>query len=265
MGRACGVGPGAGSFDVPMEADEYIKLADLEDDIWYFRAAHAHVRRELLAHVPVSRPAKMLDAGCGTGGLVKRFAPLSPHWSWSGIDFMPQACELALRRCPGCDIRQASVLQLPFEDASFDVVISMDVMCQLSHPDESDRALFEFARVLSPGGLLILNAPAYKWMWSYHDVACQSRHRYSRREFREQILKASFRLNRLTHWNALPFPLVLIKRKVFAGPIGSSDLRMQSAVVETVMRGVMGVERAWLHLGGRFAWGTSLFAAATKI
>ncbi len=248
-----------------MEADEYLKLAELEDDIWYFRAAHAHVRRELLAHVVPGHPAKLLDAGCGTGGLLKRFGSLSPHWSWHGIDFMPQACELALRRCPGCDIRQASALQLPYEDASFDVVTSMDLMCQLSYPGESDRALAEIGRVLRPGGFLVMNAPAYRWMWSYHDVACQSRHRYSRREFKEQILKASFRLDRLTHWNALPFPLVFIKRKLFASPIGSSDLQMQPAVVEAMLRGVMAVERAWLRLGGRFAWGTSLFATATKI
>lgn len=247
-----------------MEADEYLKLAELEDDIWFFRAAHAHVRRELLAHVPISRPAKILDAGCGTGGLLKRLADLSPSWTWSGIDFMPQACALARRRNPDCDIREASVLQLPFDDGSFDAVTCMDVLCQISYPEDSDRALAEIARVLKPGGLMVVNAPAYMWMWSYHDVACQSRHRYSRRDFRQQILNAGFRLDRLTHWNAIPFPLVLIKRKLFAGPPGSSDLHRQPTLVEAMMRGVMGIERAWLHLGGRFAWGTSLFAAATR-
>lgn len=195
---------------------------------------------------------------------MKRLAGLSPHWTWSGIDLIPQAWALAQQRNPDCDIGEASILELPFENGSFDAATCMDVLCQISYPGDSDRALAEIARVLKPGGLLVVNAPAYRWMWSYHDVACQSRHRYSRGEFRQQILDAGFRLDRLTHWNAIPFPLVLIKRKLFAGPPGSSDLHRQPTVVEAMMRGVMGVERAWLRLGGRFAWGTSLFAAATK-
>ena len=101
-----------------MEADEYLKLADLEDDIWFFRAAHAHVRRELLRHLPISRPARILDAGCGTGGLLKRLAGLSPHWTWSGIDLIPQAWALAQQRNPDCDIGEASILELPFENGS---------------------------------------------------------------------------------------------------------------------------------------------------
>jgi len=259
--------PGAvavAGIDCFMEPDEYLKLADLDDEIWYFRAAHAHVRRELLEHLPASKTAEILDAGCGAGGLLKRLGSLSPHWSWSGVDFMPQACELARQRCPGRDIREASILELPFADRSFDAVTCIDLFCQLAHPVESDRAISEVARVLRPGGLLVLNAPAYKWMWSYHDDACQSRHRYSRREFTQQIVKSGFHLNRLTHWNALPFPLIFLKRKLFPGSPGSSDLEARSAVVEAMMRGVMGVERAWIGVGGRFAWGTSLFASATS-
>ena len=247
-----------------MQADEYVKLADVEDDLWYFRALHAHVRRELLARVPTTQATRILDAGCGTGGLLKRVVPLSSHWTWSAIDFMPQACELTRLRCPGCDIREASVTSLPFDDASFDVVASVDVICQVPYPVDSTKALAEFMRILRPGGFLILNVPAYRWMWSYHDISCHTRHRYSRKEFREQIVHAGFRLGRISHWNALPFPLVVAKRKLFVSPPGASDVRAQPAMIEGVLRGAMAVEQAWLRTGGSFAWGTSLFATATK-
>lgn len=247
-----------------MESAEYVKLAEVEDELWYFHALHAHVRRELQSHLPSTRQIRLLDAGCGTGGLLKRLQPHWPNWRWHGIDFMPQACESARRRCPGCDIREGSVLSLPYADESFDGVVSLDVLCQLSYPGESTRALAEFMRVLRPGGLLVLNVPAYRWMWSYHDVAVHSRHRYARKELREQIVQAGFRMARMSHWNALTFPVAVVKRKLFVSPPGSSDVRLQPAIVDRTFRGIMAVEKAWLQAGGRFAWGTSLLASATK-
>src|SRR5690348_3275693 len=80
-----------------MEAEEYRKLADVEDRMWYFRALHAHVEREL-TRLLGSRLAAVLDAGCGTGGLILRLARRHPAWRWSGIDLSETACELALER-----------------------------------------------------------------------------------------------------------------------------------------------------------------------
>src|SRR5690606_5474572 len=98
----------AGTNQKPMQADEYLKLVEVEDRLWYFRSLHAHVRREL-SRLPAAMPLRVLDAGCGTGGLIARLGPEQPAWRWTGIDFMPMACEWARRRCPGSEIRQASI------------------------------------------------------------------------------------------------------------------------------------------------------------
>ena len=58
-----------------MQTDEYLKLAEVEDRMWYFRSLHAHVDRELrpvLARGSATPPAHVLDAGCGTGGFLRR-------------------------------------------------------------------------------------------------------------------------------------------------------------------------------------------------
>jgi SAM-dependent methyltransferase len=73
----------------------------------------------------------------------------------------------------------ASITALPFADASFEAVVSADVICRVNNPEV---AVAEFYRVLKPGGVLVVNAPAYQWMWSYHDDTCQTQHRYGRRE-----------------------------------------------------------------------------------
>ena len=247
-----------------MQSDEYLKLAEVEDDMWYFRSLHAHTRRELGKRHSSTQSLSLLDAGCGTGGLLLRLQAAFPRWTWSGIDFMPLACELARRRCPGCDIREASVTALPFADATFDAVASVDVLSQIEFPRESSQAARELNRVLKPGGTLVINVPAYRWMWSYHDISCHTRHRFALREVREMLESAGFRVERLTRWNALTFPMIVAKRKLFARAGDTSDVKPQPVLVEWVVRGLMALEHAWMRVGGGWGWGTSILAVGVK-
>lgn len=228
--------------------------------MWYFRSLHAHVEREL---APVVRPgAAVLDAGCGTGGLILRLRAQRPEWIFSGIDFMPIACELARKRCGGgVDVRVASITKLPFADATFDAVVSADVICQVDNPE---TAAAEFFRVLRPGGIVVLNVPAYMWMWSYHDDSCQTKHRYTRPEIAALLQGAKFVGARTTHWNALPFPVVWAKRKLFRTRRDTSDVKEYPRTVDAVFNRLMAVEHAWVRRGGTWAWGTSVFGVARK-
>jgi SAM-dependent methyltransferase len=254
-----------------MQTDEYLKLAEVEDQMWYFRSLHAHVHREMRRGLSggAVREAKreaaaphVLDAGCGTGGLILRLRAAEPAWTFAGIDFMPIACELARKRCgPEVDIRVASITELPFPDESFDALVSADVVCQVDNPEVAAR---EFFRILRPGGVAILNCPAYMWMWSYHDDSCQTKHRYTRPEMDALLRDAGFTERATTHWNALPFPVVWAKRKLFRRPSDTSDVKQYPAPIEAGFNGLMALEHAWLRAGGRWAWGTSVFASARK-
>ncbi len=243
-----------------MNNEEYLKLAEVEDRMWYFRSLHAHVGRELAPALPAA--AAVLDAGCGTGGLILRLRAQHPGWRYAGIDFMPIACELARQRCGAeVDVRVASITKLPFADASFDAVVSADVVCQVDNPE---AAFAEFFRVLRPGGIVVINVPAYMWMWSYHDDSCQTKHRYTRPEVAALFGGAKFAGPRTTHWNALPFPVVWAKRKLFRTSRDSSDVKEYPRIVDAAFGGLMAIEHAWLRGGGRWAWGTSVFGVARK-
>ena len=244
-----------------MEADEYRKLAEVEDAMWYFRALHGHVEHELAQTLRRSAAA-VLDAGCGTGGLIRRLMARRPAWRWTGVDLSPLACELARQRGgQTVEIKEASVTALPFAEGVFDAVVSADV---LYHVDDDEGALREFFRVLRPGGAVVINVPAYRWLWSYHDEAVHSRRRYGRREMIAKLTAAGFTGVQATHWNTLPFPLVVARRKLFPAPRDGSDVRLFAPPVEAGFNAAMAVERAWLSGVGRLPFGSSILAVARK-
>ena len=242
-----------------MDAEEYRKLAAVEDGMWYFRALHAHLERELAAHQPAG-PARLLDAGCGTGGLIRRLAPRHPEWRWTGVDVSPLACELARAR-GGVEVVEGSVTALPFRDGEFSAVVSADV---LYHLDDDEAALREMTRVLQPGGVAVINVPAHRWLWSYHDVAVAGRRRYTRLELAGKLARAGLTALRLTHWNSVLLPAIAARRKLFPAPRSGSDVKLAPPLVERALTAVMAGESAWLRHVSNLPAGSSILAVARR-
>lgn len=91
----------------------------------------------------------VLEIGCGTGLLLKEVDALAS--SARGIDISTGMLETA--RARGLDVMEGDATDLPYDDASFDVVYSFKV---LAHVRDIDRALREAARVTRRGGILVL-------------------------------------------------------------------------------------------------------------
>jgi SAM-dependent methyltransferase len=244
----------------PMQADEYRKMAEVEDAMWYYRALHRHVGRSLAENLPEIEMPKVLDAGCGTGGLLRHLRAAQPAWGLSGLDFSPLACELARERT-GLEITQGSILALPFADAAFDAVASCDVVCQVTEPALALREIF---RVLRPGGVLVMTMPAYQWMWSYHDQEVGNLRRYSRGETAALLTSAGFSNERITYWNMLPLPLAILRRKIFPPKQAASDVRLYPAPVEAMFNAMMALELAWVRHVTILPCGSTVLAAGRK-
>jgi SAM-dependent methyltransferase len=228
--------------------------------MWYFLSLHRHIERGLRSTLGVRPGAQILDAGCGTGGLIRRLSPQNPSWQWTGVDLSPLACESSRNRCTA-EIVEASVEALPFAAERFDGVSSADV---LYHVTDDRRALGEFFRVLKPGGVVVLNVPAYRWLWSYHDEAVHSQRRYGRRELLVKLREAGFINVKTTFWNTLLFPLIVIRRKCFPAPKSGSDVQLGSPLAEKIFNGLMKAEHAWLRKVGSLPFGSSIYAVARK-
>ncbi len=87
-------------------------------------------------------------------GLVAALAPRAS--SVTGVDVSPQIVAAARQRFPELTAVEADVRTLPFADASFDTVISNSTLDHFDHADEIERSLAELARVLAPGGRLLV-------------------------------------------------------------------------------------------------------------
>ena len=227
--------------------------------MWYYRALHRHVVRSLVRALPPG-PAQVLDAGCGTGGLLRRLHAAQPDWRLTGLDFSAVACEFARERTGG-EVVLGSVAALPFPDASFDAVVSCDVLCQV--PDAA-RAAREIDRCLRPGGVAVLTMPAYQWMYSYHDRETANLRRYTRGEVSALLRDAGLGIIGGTYWNMLPFPLAVVRRKIFPPGRPGSDVTLFPAPVEAAFNGLMALEHAWIFCGGRLPFGSSVLTVARK-
>ena len=122
------------------------------------RSAQTHAAF-LLAHLRDS--SRLLDCGCGPGSMTCDFARIVRDGHVTGIDREASQIERARSHAAGLGLMNAtfevgSIYELPFPDASFDIVFAHAVFEHLSAPD---AALAEMRRVLAPGGRVALRSP----------------------------------------------------------------------------------------------------------
>jgi SAM-dependent methyltransferase len=245
-----------------VERSEYERLAAVEERMWWFRALHDNLVAAL-AGAAITPLRRVLDAGCGTGGLLLRLARTLPEAALVGLDIDAGAAAVA-RGKSGRAICVGSVAALPFADASFDAILSADVLC---HRGVDERAtLAGFRRCLKPGGALILNLPAYRWLYSAHDAAVDNARRYGRAELHDMLAAAGFAGIRSVYWNSFLFPLMVLRRKLrrrgTAGP--QSDVALLPAIFERLFHAVTQLEGRLLRAGGGLPFGGSILATAVR-
>lgn len=243
-----------------MERSEYERLASAEDRMWWFRGLHANLAGVFAEDLPTGR---VLDAGCGTGGLMVRLAARLPDAAIIGLDLDTGAAAVA-RGKSGRPVCVGSVDRLPLAASSLDAILSADVLCHKGIDEAA--ALRDFRRCLKPGGRLVLNLPAYRWLYSQHDVAVDNARRYARAEVAHLLAAAGFARIRTRYWNTFLFPLMVLRRKLWwRGAVGvASDVALLPAPVERAFGAVMALESRLVGAGFPLPFGGSILAIAVK-
>ena len=244
-----------------MEIEEYRRLREHEERYWWHVGRRALLEALLRWGVPPDPARPALDVGCGTGA---NFALLSPYGRFYGSEIALEACATGSTR-PGRPVVLARGEALPFADAALGLVTMFDV---LEHVAAEDAFLTEVYRVLRPGGLLLLSVPAYKFLWSEHDVSLHHHRRYVRSTLRASLLRNSLRPIRVTHAMAsifLPVAAVRWWGRVFPSRSGAKSSYVSTpAPLGALLTAALKLEAAWLGVAD-IPFGTSVLALASKV
>jgi len=241
-----------------MQTDDIKRLAEVEDTMWYF---HALNRRMLLPLAELTtQNASTLDAGCGTGGLIKALQSVGANWSIRVLITLPWPAPMHASELSA--IKEGSIEALPFGDGQFDAVLTADVICQI---DDASVALAECQRVLKSGGILAINFAAINWMCSYHDELMDTRYRFRRSELANLLRQAGFEITLSSYANTLIFPLIFARRKIFVPRYPTSDVKPYPPVVDAFCGSMAALEYLLLRIGIKLPVGNSIFIVARKV
>ncbi|HEY0003174.1 MAG TPA: class I SAM-dependent methyltransferase [Pyrinomonadaceae bacterium] len=117
--------------------------------------------REAVSEMPDERRA-FADLGCGSGVILCEVLATKKNWKGFGLDISPNAVSYALRLAAHkglagrAEVSTGDIANLPYENASLDLVIASEV---IEHMPEPEQVVKEIARVLRPGGKLIMTMP----------------------------------------------------------------------------------------------------------
>jgi SAM-dependent methyltransferase len=98
-----------------------------------------------------------------------------------------------------------NLASLPLSSRSFDVIVALDV---LEHLDDDETGLREAARVLRPGGVLLVTVPALPSLWGAQDIISHHRRRYTKETLYDAFARADLPRPDVAYFNMLLFPAV---------------------------------------------------------
>jgi len=235
-----------------MQPEDYNYLYELEDHFWWFSGMRTIAGAVLDQYCEANCDRRVLDAGCGTGSNLLWLQRYAGDGKIYGIDISFQALQMSRQRGPE-RLVQASVTELPFDDSSFDLVTSFDVLVQLPTPGADVQAIREMYRVLRPGGIGFVRAAAFEWLRSGHDKALGTQKRYRLSELSSRLESNGLVVLRTTYANSLLLPAIAFRRLLLkrAGLVDSgSDVKPLPPWLEPlnmIMRRILQIEAAWLE------------------
>jgi len=151
---------------------------------------------------------KILNVGTGTGFTSEL---LSKYGDVTSVEY-ESSCVEFVNTNTSLHLLQGSILDLKFDDNSFDLVCAFDV---IEHVEDDSKAANEMIRVAKKDGYVFISVPAFKSLWSRHDLI---NHHY-RRYKKEQIFSLFLKSNKLqniysTYFNTILFIPIYIARKL---------------------------------------------------
>lgn len=191
-----------------MQPDEYDKLERIDAVHWFYSGKRAIVRHFIERFLQLTKDDLLIDAGTGTG---RWPVEMSQYCRVLGLDDHEESIRLARPKLEavGGKLLQTPLDRIDMPDRCASVVTAMDV---LEHLDDDASAMRELARLVRPGGLIVITVPALRWLWSDWDVVLHHRRRYHRADLRRLVEQPDLEILHLKYTNFFALPLIMLVR-----------------------------------------------------
>ncbi|WP_278391314.1 class I SAM-dependent methyltransferase [Sphingobium yanoikuyae] len=237
-----------------MDRSAYTSMNAQEGEHWWFVARRAIIDGLIRDHVALPDDARILEAGCGTGG---NLALLAQHGNVDALEYDDEARAIAAAR--GVATVEAGALpeKVGFGDRRYDLIALLDV---LEHVDQDEASLAALRGRLAAGGRLLVTVPAVPWLWSDHDVLHHHKRRYTHDGLARVAAAAGLRVEASGYFNSLLFPLAVAQR--LAHQLLRREAPLDARPAPWLNRSLQQVFAAERHMLGRinFPIGLSLYA-----
>jgi trans-aconitate methyltransferase len=243
--------------------DEYERMYQAEQRLWWYRVLHQKVGTYLQKQFGERADLAILDAGCGTGGMLL-------HLKKQGFDqiegFDYDADGVAFSQERGLAVVQHDLTQIATYQPGrqYDVIICNDVFTYF--PDQTIIGVMAVIRQrLKPGGLFITNNNAHAAFAGIHDVVVGGQKRFVQADMKRLAAAAGLRVTYATYWSLLLSPLIMVVRawqrfQMRRGKVDfsqqASDVAVPPALINQTLYGLVKLEEALLPSG---PFGSSIF------
>jgi len=208
------------------------------------------------------RDLRIIDCGCGTGHNIRM---LSSYGRVVGFDLNDGG--VAMTRASGATVVRGDVARAPFASGLFDIATSFDVL-QCIEPDAV--AVREMARMVRPGGAVVVSMAALEMLRGDHSVSWQEVRRYTPAMARQLFTQAGLNVERVSFLFGSLFPLMLTVRmaqrllRPFRTYRPDTDIAVPSAPVNGLLTAVV-IAEAWVARHVPMPVGSSLLVVGRKL
>jgi len=212
--------------------------------------------------------AVVLDIGCSSGFLLSALRTEWPSAAVMGSDFLLEPLERLAAREPGIPLMQFDLVRCPLPDASIDAVVMLNV---LEHIKDDRAALAQAARIVKPGGLVVIEVPAGPHLYDAYDEYLQHERRYTSGTLAALLEGSGLTILEQSHLGFSVYPaFAMVKRRNQKQAAGSSEAKrrvVESNIRQTRSSAILRLllhSEAWLGRYCSFPAGIRCVAVARK-